>query len=62
MLFSAFGTHAVLVLDDVLPNGGESRPLTVVGGSNCTALVSLKLTNCNTHNIRHVNTKRAQTL
>lgn len=39
-------SHPVLILDDVLPDRSQSCPLTVVGGSDRAALMSLKLTHC----------------
>lgn len=35
--------HPILVLDDVLPDGGQGRPLAVVRCPHCTAFVSLEL-------------------
>ena len=37
-------THPLLVLDDVIPYGGQRGPFAVAGGAHCTALVGLELT------------------
>lgn len=42
-------THPFLVLDDVVSYGGQRGPFAVVGGADCTALMSLELTNCRGH-------------
>ena len=42
------GTHAILLLHDVLGDGGQRCPLAVVDSLDCTALVGLELTDCNT--------------
>ena len=38
--------YPVLVLDDVLPDGGQRGPLAVTGRTHSTAFVGLKLTHC----------------
>lgn len=35
-------THPILILDDVLPYGGQGRPFTVVSGSDSAALVGFE--------------------
>lgn len=42
--------YPVLVLNDVLPDGGQRGPLAVAGGSHSTAFVGLKFTHCERRN------------
>ena len=35
-------THPILILDDILPYGGQGRPFTVVSGSDGAAFVSFE--------------------
>lgn len=53
---NVLSTHPILILNDVISNGGQRGPFAVVGGADSTALMGLELTDCgaqiNKRNIR----------
>lgn len=55
------GSHSaytVLVLDDVLPDGGQRGPFAVIGCPHRTSFVSLELTHCKKSKQTHNNKKK----
>lgn len=54
--------YPILVLDDVLPNGGQCGPLAVTGCTHSTPLVGLKLAHCERINRRTLKPRSRQPL
>lgn len=40
------GPYPILILDDVLPDGGQRGPLAVIGCAHSTPFVGLELAHC----------------
>lgn len=55
-------TYPILVLDDVLPNGGQCGPLAVIRRTHSTPLVGLKLAHCERINTRTLKPQSRQPL